>query len=279
MELNELVDKAVKHATDPAPGLDPVPNPSGDGALVAVKSGYEIHYLDGARKARRTHVFDDLASFARWLNRHAADPEEVEVLVAEESVVASLQPCSVTGDQVECLMRKHPSFLAWEKAFTSVEFLTQKEFQALVRANLETLGTMGEALLGQLASLQVAQGGDVQVDLDATGYTKFRGSNGKTEVSGKIPPEFVVGTPVIAGVSGVDDAGMPGEQDREYDLPVFLNLSVGDDYVPRFALSCPKLPLIQAQARVDAAAFLSALLADGFEVGLGRFLTETVPKG
>jgi hypothetical protein len=97
-----------------------------------------------------------------------------------------------------------------------------------------------------------------------------------------MPPRFAVNTPIIEGVSRTYEptAGDPYFVECRYVLDVFLQLSVvGEAGAKRaqFTLSCPRLEIHRRQARRDAAAYLAALLEDGFLVGLGEVKVDAVP--
>lgn len=90
------------------------------------------------------------------------------------------------------------------------------------------------------------------------------------ELQGRIPTQFGIRIPIIAGV--LDAEGV----EVSYGATVLLSMDI--DQAVSFKLSCPALPLIEHQARLDAVAYLKRLLGGEFMVGLGDLKAEAVPS-
>lgn len=284
-DTNESVIHNVESATFaapiPVPAVIPVQRPCGHGSFVVVRDGYQVRELEGRKRGKRAHVFDDVRSFALWLNRHATDRKRTEILVHNESIVAALDPGDPQGDRVVCMLPLHPSFVAWQGVFGRM--IDQISLHRLVLAEAETLGESAEGFSAALLQLQIATAGDFSAELDPLGYMKVAGGTTKQEATVKMPPRFSVTTPIIEGVCTkyVPTSGEPYYVERRYVLDVFLQLSVVGEAAAKkaqFALSCPRLEIHRRQARRDAAAYLQELLEDDFLVGLGEVKVDAVPR-
>lgn len=274
------VENAIIEPGDAVP-VDPRAHPRGHGAFLVVRDGYKVHEIEGQKRGKRCHVFDDVRSFALWLNRHAsAERTQTEILVHKDSIVAALDPEDPHGDRVVCALPLHPSFLAWSNVFGRP--LDQVNLHRLVIAEAEALGESAEGFSAALLQLQIATAGDFSAELDALGYMKVAGGTTRQEATVKLPPRFTVRTPIIEGVCSKYEPseGEPYFIECRYALDVFLQLAVvGEAGSKRaqFTLSCPRLEIHQRQARRDAAAYLQALLDPEFLVGLGEVKIEAVP--
>lgn len=281
MKESEAVIQNIENGSIMAPmavPVDPTEHPRGHGCFLVVRDGYKVHELDGPKRGKRGHVFDDVRSFALWLNRHATDQKRTEILVHNESIVAALDPQNPQGDRVVCMLPLHPSFLAWQSVFGRA--LDQISLHRLVLAEAETLGESAEGFSAALLQLQIATAGDFSAELDPLGYMKVAGGTSKQEATVKMPPRFAVNTPIIEGVGRKYEPTTDFVECR-YVLDVFLQLAVvGEAGAKRaqFTLSCPRLEIHRRQARRDAAAYLAALLESGFLVGLGEVKVDAVPR-
>lgn len=252
-------------------------HPNGNDSLVAIRDGYKLEKLPGAMVKARSHIFHDLTSFAEWLNRHADDQkQETEILAGEDRVLAALSPTNPSGDIVTCLLRAHPRFQQWVAVFGKT--LTQKSFHAFVRANQDAFPrsgdkpSIGDVLGTELQRLQLVEGKDLQTELDERGFYRFAGASQKQNVGGAIPPRFTVVVPIFNGVRVPESDGA----EQSYGLDCLLSMDVADGHVS-FVVSCPSLPVVMHQARLDAVAWLRFLLTDGFLVGLGDLSLRDVP--
>lgn len=249
------------------PVVESIPAPSGHGRSLVVKDGYKVQDIAGRRRGRRKHVFDDLRTFASWLNRHVAEgkPREAcEILVADAQVVASLAPRERQSDEITCKLVPDPTFSAWKAAFG--QELGQRVFYQLARAHGSVL-VEREVIVGMLQRIGVTLTSASEEHLDAAGLTKLIKGSRTTDATIAIPSSFKLSTGIIDGL------------DVKYELEVFLAPTVKDGPALVFGLECPGLPLILRQVRRDVADLLQdTLLEGGFLVGLGTLATEEVPE-
>lgn len=254
---------------EPSPQTQVVDCPSGNGVLVTTRDGYKVQRFEGAKERIEAHTFDDLASLARWLVRYGKG-DQVQVLFGLERVVASIEPTAVNSREVSCKILPHPSYDAWVKATASP--LSQSQFLELLRGHGAAFAesAAAESLAGELLKIEVASGHKLNSEIDATGLQKFQGSDSKQEVSGKIPPSFRLYVPVIDGVM------TEGDSEAHYWIDVLVTMSIKENR-PQFKLSIPSLPLIERQARREAAEYLERLLGDEFEVLLGKYESTVKP--
>lgn len=255
------------------------PNPNGHGAVVLVRQGYEIKPLDGKKRNQRSHTFEDLGSFAAWLNRHA-DGKATEILVDSKTdqVHAALQPGVHETDTVTCLLAPHPRVKRWLNVFGQP--LNQEQFHRLLvscqddfrpltdKAGKPVGGTEGEWLAAQVSKLEVVSGGVITMQLDERGVTSFAGKTEKNEVTGTIPARIKIDVPWLIGVQPLQD-GKPAGYDSAYQLEVFLRIR-GTKEGPIFTVDCPNLEVVKREAMLDGVAWVKHLLKPDFLVGLGH---------
>lgn len=281
-EHTDSVIQNVENARIEAPiavPIEPTPLPRGNGSFLVVRDGYQVKEIEGSRRGKRVHRFHDLGGFARWLDRHAMERERAEILVATDQVVAALDPADPDGDLVSCELPLHPSFAAWTNVLETG--LDQITLHRLVLAEAETLGDSAVGFSAALLQVKLATAGEFDAQMDPLGYMRVTGGTNKQEATVKLPPQFVVTTPIIEGVGIAHGDGhdAPTYTPATYALDIFLQLKVvGEPGSKRaeFYLSCPRLEAHRRQARRDAAEYLQALLLDGFLVGLGEIKTESV---
>jgi hypothetical protein len=268
---------------DASPPTTLVGRPDGQGVIALVRDGYQVKTLEGQRVNARVHVFEEVASLADWLKRHA-DPKVVEVLVGEQRVVAALTPRDIHGDQVVCPLHLHPRWARWQKLLDQP--VGQRLLHRFVLSSLEDFEVLpvegsavgisaGETLASQLAKFEALKTSEVKVELDERGFVRFAGMSEKTEVSGKLPPRFKVRVPLFLGVEQLVDGKPAGE--AFYELEIHLRVIVETGRPPAFELSCPNLEVVVRGARIDAVAWLRHLLGEGFLVGLGDLKLNSVP--
>lgn len=248
------------------------------GGVVAIRDGYTLKQLPGKEKTARRHIFHDLGSFAAWLNRHAKNrAQQVEILMEDTKVIADLAPSDQHSDLVTCMLIPHPMIQAWDRVFGKGP-MTQKEFHNFIRGNMEAFpekegkGNIGEVLASSLLRLSVTNAKDLTAEMDERGFYHLSGGSNKSTVSNAIPPRFSIEIPVYIGVC---DPSKP-ETELKYRIEILLSIGIQDTSVS-FYLSCPSLPLVYHQARLDARAWLEHLLDDEFLVGLGELQGEVVP--
>lgn len=305
---------AIVNPAEPAPQVQSFARPDSDGAVFALRDGYEVHNLPGPVRNTRGHVFDDVESLATWLNRHAVDREGAEILVDQQVISASLSPAHVGGDTVTCVLPLDPRIQGWLAMFGKRGGLSQREFHLLIRAQLGDLDAHTSALmLATVRDLTITKGDTRQIKLDATGYVRYAAMSQNREISGQIPTNFVITVPVFEGIKvwpiellgfkvnrvtgrsedlgPVEPGGVmilesdedvqlqpPEWQPALYSIEVLLTMEEDPTTKDiRFTLEAPSLPVIMRKARRDAAAYLRSLLAPGFLVGLGKAVLTKVP--
>ncbi len=249
--------QVVVEAPEAVPEIQALEAPDGYGHVVVVRDGYDVHRLDGRDEGKRIHEFDDLATFAEYLNRHG-ESEQVELLLDDDHVDAALDPKSTQPEIVSCELDPHPTFAAWSEKLGNP--MPQKMFHQLVRGFRGSVAE-SEGLLAALRVVSVARKGEMTSEIDETGATRLNLVTEKTEMAGKLPPEFVVTTPVYRGI--VDDKG----KEIVYSIEILLSIDID---VLAFTLDAPALELVKLAARQDVAAMLKRELDDGYLVGLGK---------
>lgn len=271
----QTVNAEVANIAPPAPLIEPTDHPNGDGFLFLYREGYRVEKVEGPKVQKRTHVFHDIPSFAEYLKRHA-DPKLVEILVDAEKIVAALDPKSPIGDVVTCELVKDPRYLAWHSHLQ--KGLTQRAMFQLIRSQRADLDPqVSQMLLGSLQSLKLAEGGEINMDIDERGMNTFAATTAKRNLSGQIPPIFVAHIPVFDGVHRVGEVSNLPVELAIYDLEIYLTVDADKENGVLFTLSAPSRESIVRQARRDAAAFLVNLLGEGFLVGLGAYHGSVVP--
>lgn len=282
--MSEVLEKITSTATaflrllsDPAPKPDLVTSPDGrGGSVVIVRDDYKVEQIAGPERAKRTHVFHDLGSFAEWLKRWA-NPATAEILVGDAKARALLGGETVALDpasDVTCLLRHHPTFAAWKAAF-GVK-LNPKAFHAFIRSVAVTFGngggvTAADVLSAELAKLKAVKNGEINMSVDPRGFYAVSGATTAVQVDAKIPPSFTIRTPILIGIPESESS----ESEMLYLLEILLSMDVEDSGI-FFTLTCPTLDAVLHQARLDAVGYLRTLLGEGFLVGLGDIATTPV---
>ena len=261
------------------------PNPNGHGDLAVVRAGYTVEKLPGLMRSRRSHTFDDLTSFAEWLNRHVADGDRqrCEILATETAVDADLAPADPYSDTARCALKAHPLFAAWQSILGKP--LNQKQLHAFIRGAVSSFSTIedvnqGDVIAAEVRKVQVSGNAELTTELDETGFYRVEVAGTRTAVASRIPPSFVINVPIFAGVQMLakDGETTAAVGEARYSLGVLLSMDVaGEGKGILFHLACPELPVVLHQARLDAVAYLRSLLGEGFLVGLGAIGTEDVP--
>lgn len=253
--------------------------PSGHGKVIVHHESQKVTFAIGPSRRRRNHNFDDVGTFAKYLNRHA-NPKDAEILVAAESIVAGLTPSADNGDRITCDLALHPLAERWKEIITT-KALSQKQLYRFILGSLDSFGgDSGRALAGELSKLRIVRSGEYTAELNERGYYAFSGGSDKTSVDGKIPASFEIHTPWFRGVSKHSpstDGHDAFDFECRYTLEVLLDMNTQDPKNPTFSLAAPGLDLLQHQAREDAVAWLRHLLEGDFLVGLGTYRTERVP--
>lgn len=283
--MSEILETITSNLTaflrllsDPAPKTELVDDPNGrGGSVLIVRDDYKVEQVAGPDRAKRVHIFHDLRSFAEWLKRWGK-PDTTEILVGDAKARALLGGATVAHDpasDVSCVLRDHPTFAAWRKAF-GVK-MNPKTFHAFIRSVAATFGSGGggvtaaDVLSGELAKLKAVKNGEINMSVDPRGFYAVSGASTTTQVDAKIPPQFTVRTPILIGIPESESS----DTEMLYGLEILLSMDVEDSGI-FFTLTCPTLDAVLHQARLDAVGYLRALLDEGFLVGLGDIATITV---
>jgi len=271
--LNDEGFVVVQPVTDnraPAPELKLTPLGSGGQSAIVRHKDYVVERLPSIERSKRKHIFQDVTTFAAWLNRHGLK-ERTEILVDEKEIAASLDADDPHTDVVKCALSFHPTFAAWSAIFN--KRIDQRSFLQLVRGQRGALGTHGELLLGELRSFEVVRQGDFKHEIDDRGFTRFHGSTAKQDAKGVFPAEIEVKTPIFDDIKRVEGSN---ELDCVYSLEVLVEIVI-EEKLAFFTLTCPGLPLVLRAARRDAVAYLRDLIDDEYLVGIGALTLEKVP--
>ena len=276
--ITSNVSAFLRLLSDPAPKPELVTDPSGrGGSVVLVRNDYSVERIAGPERAKRTHVFHDLGSFAEWLKRWAK-PDNTEILVGDTLACALLGGQTAALDpasDVKCLLRSHPTFAAWRAAF-GVK-MNPKAFHAFIRSVASTFGdgssgvTTADVLSAELAKLKAVKSGDLNMSVDPRGFYSVSGASQTVQVDAKIPPTFTIRTPILIGITESETS----ERELRYPLEILLSMDVEERGI-FFTLTCPTLDAVLHQARLDAVGYLRTLLGEGFLVGLGDIATTPV---
>lgn len=232
----------------------------------------------------RRHVFHDPQSLAGWL-LDWTDPDRVEVLVDEASVVAVVDADRPQHDEIACELTHHPVFDRWQQVFG--KRLDQKALHSLLRRTMadfhgseiampggkaERVGA-GDKLLAGISKLQVRKDRSFRTEIGTKGETLLRASDEKNEASFELPDMFEIEVPIFVDVA-VEDSEH-GTLEPKYVIRVLVDLDL-NDLVPRFTLTAPDLALQLLDARRDVARCLREKLGNGWTVGLGEAKTQVV---
>ena len=83
----------------------------GDGVFVAKQDGWTVIRQRGKQRQTRHHIFDDITSFAEWLNRHVEEDTAADILVDTDRIIAGVFAGKAEEDKVECRLSVHPRAL------------------------------------------------------------------------------------------------------------------------------------------------------------------------
>jgi hypothetical protein len=247
---------AVPEAT---PSVDIVPRLDGLGGFVVLKDGYSLTKIEAKQEGKPEHVFDDVTSFAEYLNRHHIETDSevtVDVLVQNDRVIAFIDPEQCDPQVVACVFVEHPAWEAWSNVFDEV--LTQRQIQQFVRAWRSTIEG-SEQLMAVFSAIQVTGATSMTSHMDETGAVRLASAEGSTDMAVKVPSTIVATVPCYDGV-------MRDGVEATYQLEILVTVQTEP---LTFSLECPTLALAKRAARRDLAGQLRELLDPGFLVGLG----------
>lgn len=276
MDLQSTLESGAewlrKAFASPVPTIVPWKRDDAGDMYVAVRKDHRLARVPGFEFARASHQFDDVLSFAAWLNRHAeADSTEITI-AASGAGAARLGLEAPDGDYLSLESPRDPTLEAFLEVLNRP--MSQRQFQQLVRGHGEAiLEPPAAELLTMLGTLKVATGESFESHLDETGATRFQGRTRSQTVEGTVPPTIKLRTPFFQGVFKVGrppdipvdlEAGLVAE----YDLELCV-LFDAEESVPKFTLTAPGFARVDREAVLDIKAYLEALLEPGFLVGLG----------
>lgn len=260
----------VKEQGDPTVEAQLVRKPDGSGSIAVVRDGYRVQEFDGEEEGCCAHIFEDLQSFAAYMNRHYVEvaSSSVDILVQNDVVKAIIDTSHRRPETLVCKMVTDPAWDAWMRVFD--RDLGQRDLQQHIRSWMDTVSNH-DALLTALAAIQVSTGQVVRSDIDLTGGTRLSSGEGKQDVKVSIPPTLSVMVPCYEAVE-------EGAISAVYDLDVLVSITPEP---LTFTLSCPQLEKYERQARRDFADQLRRLLDEKFLVSIGQasHLTRDVRSG
>jgi len=272
--FSELLETLFHDLAPPCPDPSALVDPSGSGKVLVVRDGYRVHQLPGAKRTVRRHSFDDVTSFAEWLQRHA-EPNDTEIGVEKNAVRALLTPTEkVDHDAVSCELVRHPHCERWQNAMKQGA-LGQRDLHFLLRAQQATIKEpAAELLLEQVARLSIAAKGDFTAEIDSTGLVRVSSGSEKIDVSAKLPPMIAVDCPIYDGIYSESGDLL------SYGFTLLLQSAIVEkaghkDLV--FSLTSPDFVLAEHRARRDVVAYLRRLLPADFLVGMGSLRTAAMP--
>jgi hypothetical protein len=250
----------VKEQGDPSVEAQLVRKPDGYGSIAVVRDGYRVQEFDGEEEGHCAHIFEDLQSFAEYMNRHYIEVASgsVDILIQEDTVKAIIDTSHRQPETLVCKMVTDPAWDAWMGVFDRE--LGQRDLQQHIRSWRSTIANH-EALLTTLAAMQVTTGQVVRSDIDLTGGTRLSSGEGRQDIQVSIPPTIKASVPCYEGV----------EEDEAVDAIYELEVLVSVTPTPlSFTLSCPQLEKHERKARRDFAEHLRRLLDDRFLVSIGQ---------
>ncbi|OFW99276.1 MAG: hypothetical protein A3E78_11865 [Alphaproteobacteria bacterium RIFCSPHIGHO2_12_FULL_63_12] len=268
--MNDDGFQTVIDNREPVPRLEETPLKLGAHSVIARHKDYVLERVPSIERSTRRHVFQDVTSFAQWLNRHG-QKQRTEILVDEKEIAAALDADDPYTDVVKCALTFHPTFAAWSAIFG--RRIDQRAFLQLVRGQRAALGNHGELLLGELRSFEVVRQGDFKHELDDRGFTRFHGSTAKQDAKGAFPAEIGVKTPIFDDIKWVDGSN---DLDCSYSLEVLVEIVI-EEKLAFFTLTCPSLPVVMRAARRDAVAYLRDMIEEEYLVGIGALKLEKAP--
>lgn len=208
----------------------------------------------------RRHDFADLDGFASFLIRCGAP--DADILVADGSVTADLDPGDDTGDVLTCRVGRHPRFARWEavldKPLTQRQFIrliatSDEDFGRVVGRDGTDLGSQGQLILDQLGKLTSAKNSETSVTYDTSGAMLVSSTaNGQT-LNAKLPADFWLRLPLVKGAKDGTGAYVAT------DVRIFIEINT-EGAQPTFTLQAPALSVALDEAFERAAAYLGSKL-------------------
>lgn len=272
---------------DPAPRIDLVDLPSGEGAVALVKTGedeWKVERFAGPTESVCRHTFRSLSTFVAWLRGCGADPSRAQVFADLRGplsrsngskwphVVAKLEPGDPDGDRVVCEVAYSPAIRAWAIE-TAGKRLSQKELFSLVRGYGKALygAHSADGLLGTLAALRVIGTSTLECELAANGRTLISGARGELRVTQELPGVVELDLPIYQGVE------ISGGIEAHYRLEGLLDVETTPQGLS-VGISFPALDETLALADADLIAHVQGELGEPWLVCLGSESAATVQK-
>ena len=244
----------------------PQPTLCADGKQrVVIRDGFKLETLPTRPALSVRHKFGDLDSIAGWLTAHS-DPKRTHVLVGKEAVRASVDPRDPSTDVVSLPWETHPALQPWLNA--CADQLDAEDLFTLIREQQAAVVGDARAIMSGVSNVSLIETKDVKLQLDpATGSVIASGNSGGKALTGTVPAEISIHTPVLLGVRSADG------HEFCYGQRVLVKWSSGRDGGLVFKLSMPDLPVVRLDALAGAAARLRELLPNHL-VGVGEHATS-----
>lgn len=271
-----MIAEAIKELLD---RLRPVISYKRTHGVVLVHEGDQrVHEIREPSRVRR-HTFHDLEDFAAFLQRECSESAHTLDVLFDATlnrVVADFDAGQPDGqaDIVKCDLKEHPRLKWWTSKLG--RSLSQQDFYKLVAtacdADFDDLtddpadGSVRGQLAGSIQTLRIRRDGSFESELDPRGFYRVRSAvEGADIVSARIPASIGVEVPWYQGLDQFT-----------YRLELLVDIEIPEKGAPTFALSCPALPLVQADAVQDAVGELRSLLGEGFLVCRGAHEVKSV---
>lgn len=245
----------------------PQPTLCADGKQrVVIRDGFKLETLPSRAALSVRHKFGDLDSIAGWLTAHS-DPQRTHVLVGKEAVRAAVDPRDPSTDVVSLPWETHPALKPWLDACGAA--LDAEQLFALIREQQAAVVGDARAIMNGVSNVSLIETKDVKLQLDpATGSVIASGNSGGKALTGTVPAEIAINTPVLLGVRSA--AG----HELCYGQRVLVKWKSSASGALVFVLSMPDLPVVRLDALAGAAARLRELLPNHL-VGVGEHATAT----
>ncbi|MEL6348941.1 MAG: hypothetical protein AAFV53_37905 [Myxococcota bacterium] len=282
---------ALRDFLTPTPTIQQAENPNGISTTIMVPKGFSVTNEDGPESLKPSHVFRDLADFAKYINdrshrrpcRHhgltqaKVHRELVDVVVDVRQAVACFDAFDPLAPTVSCELPDHPDWAVWKAHFN--KSLTVKQLHTLMRSIPDTLPALGEGptqaalLRSNLQVLNVKTESGFEQRMNGHGAITLSGQTNKRALEAKIPETLTAIVPIYDGVKVVNDGKILGLCSYELEILVSVELT---DNGPRFTLTAPRQPQVERQALADAVKHLRVLLGEDIYVGVGTFDVTSV---
>jgi len=209
----EQVKKLIQ-LINPAPLLQPIPMPNGNGHTFAVHRDYTTKVDPGPEMSRPAHTFHSVDSFARFVNREEGagriDGLRATVLVGERSIVADVDAYDPHAPQVACMLKSHPLWSKWQSLCN--QWVSSADMFDHLRALQSTFGSTkmrvdgkpkmvaaGPSIVDSMRRVQVSSGGDIRVERGRGGMATLTSNSNNTTVQTDLVDEWPLHLAVFEG--------------------------------------------------------------------------------